>query len=264
VNIILFEEHERGKPLPRRDPRAVHLVKVLRKKQGDTFEAGLIDGDKGQGLIEGFRFDGALQYSLRLTESAPPRYPLRMAVGFVRPIQLRRILRDLSAIGTAAIDLVNTELGEKSYRETKLLSGGGARAALIEGAAQARDTRLPALACYDSVEAWLAERPWEKGLGLKEGAYGWNLYAAGVRAAPRSPLLVAADNVRPVGSFALLGALGQAVVAAVGSERGWSDNERAALDEAGFERLSLGPRPLRTETACTAAAVLALEKMGAL
>jgi len=51
-------------------------------------------------------------------------------------------------------------------------------------------------------------------------------------------------------------------VLAVGSERGWSEHERDLLDTAGFLRLSLGSRALRTETACIAAAVLAIQSLG--
>jgi RsmE family RNA methyltransferase len=72
------------------------------------------------------------------------------------------------------------------------------------------------------------------------------------------------DNVRPEGTMAYLYALGQPVVMAVGCERGWSDRERDKLEESGFLRLSMGDRALRTETACVAAAVLAMEKIGVL
>jgi RsmE family RNA methyltransferase len=54
------------------------------------------------------------------------------------------------------------------------------------------------------------------------------------------------------------------VVLAIGAERGWSDRERDLLEEAGFLRLSLGDRALRTETACVAATVIAIEKIGGL
>jgi RsmE family RNA methyltransferase len=54
------------------------------------------------------------------------------------------------------------------------------------------------------------------------------------------------------------------IVLALGCERGWSDRERDLLEEAGFLRLSLGSRALKTETACIAAVVLALEKTGCL
>ena len=269
MNIILFDSAEIGKPLPRRDERTLHLLKVLHKKTGDTFDAGIIGGNMGIGHIDAVRLDGAVVYSLDLREEPPPRFPVRMAVGFPRPIQIRRLLRDLSNMGLEAIDLIGTELGEKSYRDTKLLTDGGARAALVEGAVQARDTGIPELSLYTRLEDWLAARPWDKPLPPpstpmpeKHSRPLWSVYAGG--SFSRSPLLIALDNVRAEGSLALLSALGQPMVMAVGSERGWSDRERDELEKAGFLRLSMGERALRTETACVAAAVLALEKIGAL
>ncbi|MDR0312809.1 MAG: 16S rRNA (uracil(1498)-N(3))-methyltransferase [Treponema sp.] len=253
MNIILFEPHEIGKPLPRRDERTIHLLKVLHKKCGDTFEAGILGDKRGTGRIESIKIDGSLTYSLILKDEALKRYQVRMAVGFPRPIQIRRILRDLSNLGILAIDLMGTELGEKSYRETKLLSDGGARAAMIEGAVQARDTMIPILFSYGSLEDWLGERPWDK--PKEQGGFG--SYRI-------SPLLIALDNVRPEGALANLSATGQSIVLAVGSERGWTDSEREKLEKAGFLRLSMGERIMRTETACVAAAVLALEKTGVL
>ena len=266
VNIILFDPSEIGKPLPRRDERTLHLLKVLHKKAGDSFDAGILGGNLGLGLINAVRLDGSLVYSLDLREEPPPRCPIRMAVGFPRPIQIRRLLRDLSNLGLEAVDLIGTELGEKSYRETKLLTDGGARAALIEGAVQARDTRLPVLSAYPSLEDWLAERPWERPLPGDDSAEKktrslWGVYEAGFSG---HPLLIALDNVRPEGSLSLLSVRGQPIVMTVGAERGWSDRERDELEKAGFLRLSMGGRALRTETACVAAAVLAMEKTGLL
>jgi 16S rRNA U1498 N3-methylase RsmE len=266
MNLILFERAEldgAGGILFRRDERAVHLLKVLRKQAGGVFEAGVLDGGLGTGVIGEVGAE-RLRFSLALDREPPPRTPLRLAVGFPRPVQLRRLLRDCASLGLTAVDLVGTELGEKSYRDTNLLHDGGARAALIEGAVQARDTRLPELAVYPNLAGWLAARPW----GTPEDA----------------PLLVAADNVRPQGSFAGVnpagrggsvkpagfGAKGETApssmmtVLAVGCERGWSEHERDMLEGAGFRRLSLGRRALRTETACVAAAALLMEKMGLL
>jgi RsmE family RNA methyltransferase len=256
VNLILFETHELGRPLPRRDERTIHLLKVLHKKTGDTFDAGILGGQRGSGRIEKINFDGSIAVSLQVHEDPPPRLPVRIAVGFPRPIQLRRLLRDLSSLGVAAIDLAGTELGEKSYRDTKLLGGitgiagaigddSRARAALIEGAVQSRDTTIPALSVFARLEDWLRERPWDT-------------------QARQVPLLIAADNVRPEGSMTRLSPTKRPVVLAIGAERGWSDHERDLLEEAGFLRLSLGSRALRTETACVAAAIIVLEKTGAL
>jgi RsmE family RNA methyltransferase len=244
VNLILFEPNEVGKALSRRDERTVHLLKVLHKKAGDSFEAGLLGEGQGSGTIEKINLDGSINFSLNVQGPPPPRLPVRVAVGFPRPIQIRRLLRDLSSLGVEAIDLFGTDLGEKSYRDTKLLGDGGARSALLEGAAQSRDTTIPALSVFARLEDWLQKCPWES---------------------PRTlPLLIAADNVRPEGALSRITPTKRPVVLAIGSERGWSDHERDLFEAAGFLRLSLGGRALRTETACVAAAVLALEKIGEL
>jgi RsmE family RNA methyltransferase len=263
VNLILFEAHELGKALPRRDERSVHLLKVLHKKAGDTFDAGLLDhgsglggGGLGRGKIVKVGIDGSINFSFELEAPPVPRLPVRVGVGFPRPIQIRRLLRDLSSLGVEAIDLFGTELGEKSYRDTKLLNDGGARAALIEGAAQSRDTTIPALSVFPCLADWLQARPW--GITTEESS------AASSKRSSAAPLLVAADNVRPEGAMSRITPTMRPVVLAIGSERGWSDRERDLLEEAGFLRLSLGSRALRTETACIAAAVLAIEKIGEL
>jgi 16S rRNA U1498 N3-methylase RsmE len=173
--------------------------------------------------------------------------------------------------------LFGTDLGEKSYRDTKLFRGGGARAALIEGAAQSRDTTIPKLSVFARLDDWLRECPWEYEGGAVSTPLSHNgdsLFRppsapkpAAFPLPPQSrtlPLLVAADNVRPEGAVSRLSPTKRPVVLAIGSERGWSDRERDLFEAAGFLRLSLGSRALRTETACVAAAVLALEKIGEL
>jgi len=271
VNLILFEPSELGTPLPKRDDRTVHLVKTLHKKVGDTFDAGLWGGLMGVGKIESLRSDGSLAFSLNLTIPPLPRLPIRIGVGFPRPIQLRRLLRDLSSLGVSAIDLILTDLGDRAYRDTTLLTDGGAQASLREGAIQSRDTTVPILSTYPSLSAWLEKAPWgtagptfpgytkmEPGAAVGPGALD------SIGQSPGNWTLLAPDNVRPQGSMGDLGPLVGPLVIAIGSERGWSDRERSLLESHGFMRPSLGPRALRTETACVAAVILGMEKIGAL
>jgi len=243
VNIILFEEHELGHILPRKDERTVHLLKVLHKKTGDSFDAGILGGMRGTGWINKINLDGSILVTVQCNEPPSPRLRLRMAVSFVRPIQMRRLLKDLSNIGASYIDFFGTDTMEKSYRDTKLLTDGGAHTALVEGAVQARDTQLPVLSVYENLDMWLNECPWEK-TGSK-----------------RIPLLLAMDNVRAEGSFFNLTPANRPAVITIGPERGWSDRERSLFEKAGFLRLSMGERALRTETACVAACALAMEKI---
>jgi RsmE family RNA methyltransferase len=245
MNIIIFEKHELAASaqcifLKPQDKRTIHLLKVLHKKPGDLFDAGVLEGNRGKGRIDTLSHEGSLECSLELNEPPLPRNPICLGVGFPRPIQLKRLLRDLASFGVEGIDLMGTDLGEKSYRHTTLLTDGGARNALIQGAIQARDTVIPWIRDYPHLKAWLEARPWRD----------------------RNPLLIAADNLRPQGAFAQMKPTEQPILVAIGAERGWSDRERDMLEAAGFCRLSLGSRVLRTETACIAAVVLALEKTG--
>ncbi|MCL2410717.1 MAG: RsmE family RNA methyltransferase [Treponema sp.] len=238
--------------LSRRDDRTIHLLKVLHKKAGDTFEAGILRGPRGTGRIEKINFDGSIFVTFQEHEREKylQRLNLRMAVAFVRPIQTRRLLRDLSNMGVSSIDIVGTDLGEKSYRNTKFFVNGGSEAALIEGAVQARDTQIPILTIYENLDKWLEERPWDKTRDLQ------TLFNT-----VKMPLLFAMDNVRAESSFFNISLSTSPMVLAVGPERGWSDRERDLLERKGFLRLSMGERPLRTETACVAAAALAMEKI---
>ncbi|MDR2150296.1 MAG: RNA methyltransferase [Spirochaetaceae bacterium] len=235
MNIILFEEHELSETgtvfLDRQDKRNLHLRKILHKGVGDTFEAGLLGQGRGQGCIERLEADCSLSCSVCFDAPPPPKIPVRLAVGFVRPLQLRRILKDMATMGVQAIDLIGTDLGEQSYRDTSLLRTGAAQAALIEGAVQAYDTVLPSLAVYHSVDTWLLHCGHES-------------------------TLIVADTVSPSTLLSAQLTLKAPFTLAIGSERGWSSRERHSFEAAGFMRLSLGERILRTETACVAAVTL--------
>jgi RsmE family RNA methyltransferase len=147
----------------------------------------------------------------------------------------------MSTLGVSSILLAGTDTGEKSYLSSNIMKRGSARDALVEGAMQGFTTRLPALSVYRNVESALASLP------------------------PPTPNLrerVVLDNIAPDVRFSRLNGLSSPTIIAVGSVRGWSDRERSCFAEAGFTVAGLGERVLRTETACTVAVVLALEKLG--
>jgi len=257
VNIILFEERELNNPgagrLAKRDPRAVHLIKVLRKKPGDRFAAGVTGARRGAGTITGVDRDGTVRFTLDLDEDPPPRLPLHIGVGLNRPIQLRRILRGLSNLGCAAISVFGTDSGEKSYGNSRLLEDGGAAAALLEGAVQARDTLLPLLKTHRNVAAFLADVRAENPPGGRD--------AGGPEAEDCRPYCAAADNIEAEGSFYDIPRRRKKIIVAVGSERGWSGAERALFRQADFRLLSLGGRALRSEVAAIAACAFAASRL---
>ena len=236
MNLILFESTELAAPLPRRDPRAVHILDVLRRGVGDTFDAGLVNGPRGKATLVAV---GAEALTLNFTWEAsppPPLDPITLIVGLPRPQTARDILRDATALGVAALHFVATEKGEAGYAHSKLWFSGETRRLLLDGAQQAFDTRVPKLTHGRPLLEVLAALP-----------------AGGSR--------VALDNyesTQPLSSAAIA----SPVVLALGSERGWSARERDALRANGFVFAHLGSRILRVEAAAITALAIVRSQLG--
>ena len=172
-----------------------------------------------------------------------------MIVGFPRPIQLRRLLRDVAALGVSELHLTGTELGEKSYMQSDLAQPENARELLREGTVQAGSTHVPQVFIHKTLKECLSALEETGSLSMSKGNQN----------------LICLDNINPKC------ALGEVqfskevpVVAAIGSERGWTDNERKLLEAAGFIRCGMGSRIMRTETAATVAGAIILNSMGVL
>lgn len=250
MNIVLFSVHDNFF-FSVNDERAKHITRVLGKKMGDSFEAGIEGGKSGQARITCIDNEG-LHFTFEAQGDGKPLYPVEMIIGFVRPIQLKRLFRDMAGLGVRRIHLVGTELGEKSYMDSKIVERGAAHAALKDGTVQAKSTHVPELIVYTSVRECLAT--------LTNG--GENPF-----------LRVCLDNIKPKCSLfeyflnaqtSSVGAKLPPVYAAIGSERGWTNTERAFFIESAFTLCSMGSRVLRTETAATTALSLILQAMGEL
>ncbi len=274
MNICLFEQEEISKPLNADDPRAQHIIKVLHKGVGDSFYAGVIGGQAGTATITKIGSQdqdaGAIHFDFAPQSDGKPLFPLHMIIGFPRPIQLKRLLRDMAALGVSSVRLCGTELGEKSYLKASLSDPAEVYKMLLDGTVQAASAHVPTpyvyptlAACLDAIDAEGGTDASPKGAersGLANNS--WQAQDGG------RPLLLALDNVKPAQSLsAFLQAnppAGRPVFAAIGSERGWSPTERSLLEERGFVRLGMGNRIMRTETACTVSASIILSQMGAL
>jgi RsmE family RNA methyltransferase len=237
LNIILFSPAEVQLPLPRQDPRARHILTVLRRQPGDTFDAGLIGGPRGKATLSRVS-DTALELTFAWNMPPPALAPIRLIIGLPRPQTARDLLRESTALGVSALDFVRTEKSEPSYAQSSLWSSGEWEKLLNAGAAQAFCTRLPALRHGHSLAEAVATLP-----------------AEGAR--------IALDNYEAAEALSRLKlAANPNVTLALGAERGWSDPERGLLRANGFVFAHLGARVLRTETACIAAVTLLKAKLG--
>lgn len=235
MNLILFEPAEADRPLPRTDPRAVHLLEILRRKEGDSFDAGLVNGPKGKGTLVAI---GAAELTLTFSwgSTPAPLDPITLILGLPRPQTARKILAEATALGVQTLHFVRTEKGEPSYGQSTLWSSGEWRRHLVAGAEQAFDTRLPEITFDRS-------------------------FAEAVNAVGQTGSRIALDNYESPQPLPRL-ALGAPVVLAFGPERGWSAEERDLLRAREFAFAHLGQRVLRTETAVVAAVTLVKASLG--
>jgi RsmE family RNA methyltransferase len=187
--------------------------------------------------------DSGIAFDFCAERPARALNPAHVIIGFPRPIQLRRLLRDVASLGAAAVHLTGTELGEKSYLASSLAEYDAVRACLVDGVVQSGTTAIPGLYLRATVRETL-------------DALSSVPYAARVLLdVERASCGLARFPFPPVNTdFPLL--------LAIGSERGWTASERSLFREAGFSVCSLGERILRTETAATAALSIALANTG--
>lgn len=248
MNICLFKQEELNRPLSIKDERGEHIIKILHKKEGDIFSAGVINGMAGTATIKKIE-NSEITFDFAPDSEGKNLYPLKMIIGFPRPIQLKRLLRDIAALGVQEVHLTGTELGEKSYMQSNLVEHGTAYQMLLDGTVQAASTHVPDLFLHKTLKDCL-----ESVIPEKEQCNNAKI------------LKLCMDNINPKGSlFSVLQEQYEKpalVVAAIGSERGWTKKEREMLESAGYLRVGMGPRVMRTETAATVSASIISACMG--
>ena len=241
MNIVLLDESEKSGTLSRDDRRSIHIVRVLKKKIGDTIDAGC-GGSLGKAEILSLDESG-IQIRYTPERDAPPLRPIELLAGFPRPIQAGRMLKDLASLGVRSISFALTELGEKSYAASEFFASRKFVSSLAEGAEQAGNPLLPSVQTFWSLEralSYIAQNPRSdsptKKIALHLG-----------------------EGIPALGKMDMRE---KAAILAVGSERGWTERETELLRGAGFELRSLGDRILKTETAAVAGISILLSKLG--
>ena len=234
MNRILFEPAEnRGGEVRLAGPRAHHVRTVLQAQPGETVRAGEIGGD---------RYDGAevvvsttSECVLRLGEPSPPllRSSWDLLLALPRPKCLRRLWPQIAALAPERVYLTAAEKVEKDYWGCTLLRPDVYRPLLVDGLAQSGDTILP------DVEVHRRLKPLVEDVLPRRYAEGRRFVAHPPRDGARNAVPEAPPD-------------GGAGIVAVGPEGGWSDYELRMFEAAGFRRVSLGPRVLRTDTAVVA------------
>lgn len=240
MNMILFEQMPQGGLIPASDERAKHISQVLKLKVGDTFKMGILNESEGTATVRSLSEEGVrISYE---GESKPSLYPVTLICAQVRPICMKRILREAVCLGVQRIILCGSDTGEKSYLSSNLYKTGEYKEYLLDGAMQACHAGMPEVIFTYSADSAIEKA---KQLSCEDTTF------------------IMLDNV--VGAIPLSQAdvLPNAVLA-IGPERGWSDRERKAFSDAGYRPMLLGSRVLRTETACSCGIAVLLSRLGVL
>jgi 16S rRNA (uracil1498-N3)-methyltransferase len=236
LNLVLFEPAELAAPLPRTDPRATHIVDVLRRREGDTFDAGVVNGLRGKAAIAAITTE-TLVLDFTWGPLLPALPPTTLLIGLPRPQTARDILRDATTLGATCIHFIATERTDRNYATSTLWTSGEWRRHCLAGAAQAFDTRIPEVTWTHTLVSALATLP-----------------------APGSASRIALDNYEASASLRVCHSISDKpshsldeVILAIGPERGFGPLDRDTLRSAGFTLAHLGSRVLRVETAVVAA-----------
>jgi len=235
MNIILVESDEIiDNFIHLTDFRAEHIIKVLRSEVGDLVRVGLLNGGKGTGKILDLKrkFPFFVDLHMQISELLPVVSSIDLILALPRPIMLKRILSQVTALGVGTIHLIHANRVEKSFWEASIVAEKGFKPFLLHGLEQAIDTRLPKICLHRKFKPFI-----EDYYSTIRDSYCYHILA------------------HPDGQTALQkeidGEHGRAVFA-VGPEGGWVDYEVQKFREYGFIDCSIGERILKVDTAVIA------------
>jgi RsmE family RNA methyltransferase len=233
VNLVLINAEEAESGLPPDDARARHLRDTVGLAVGGSFHVGIENGLRGIASITALAPRFAFAVAWEKTPQA--RLPLTVLVGLPRPQTAKKVLHDLASLGAARLIFFESEKGDPGYLTSSLWKDGEWREHVRKGTEQACSTLVPEVTRVAS----LAEA-----IDIVDAA-AWKL---------------ALDPYEATGAPEL-SAPAEAAVLAIGPERGFSDDERATLRQAGFAFAHLGDRILRVEAAALVGGALMLARL---
>ncbi|MBN1297070.1 16S rRNA (uracil(1498)-N(3))-methyltransferase [bacterium] len=239
MNLIILDKSElENQFFPSADRRYRHIRRILKSQAGDRLRGGVLSGPRGIITITSIEPD-AIHYTFEADTEPLAPLPVYLLCGLPRPQQVKRILRDGTAMGVSAIWFPHSVLGEKSYFHSPIWADDHWMGLVIDGLEQSGNTIPPDIRIFDGLQTSLAALP-----------PNITILTLDIPAST-PPLLSLLDTVPAMTPTALV----------IGSERGWTDSERSFLRQAGSRFGHLGPRILRSDTACIAAVSLASARL---
>lgn len=232
MNIVLLHVHELDADRHARidDARAAHVIDVLGVPVGGHFRMGVVDGPLGTAEIRAIE-ERVIDIACTLEAETPEPPPIDLILALPRPKVLARLLSPIAQLGVRRLILTGAWKVERFYFDAHILSPDEHEPKLMEGLAQARDTRMPIVSVHRSI-AFLLDQELDTMVG--------NAARVVVDPCANAPLEAAIGGARRL-------------TLAIGPEGGFTGRELTHLRDCGFALGSLGSRVLRSDVATIAA-----------
>jgi RsmE family RNA methyltransferase len=195
-------------------------------------KVGILGGLRGEAVVleaspERVRFE------VNVTEKALAPAKIDLIVGVSRPQTLKKVIQAAVMFGVNSLHFVRSELGEKSYLQSRSLDPDQVLDETVKALEQVWDTRSPEIVVHRAFSYFMEQK-----LQTIESAAG--AHVSKFIAHPTHSSLATADVSENPESHSLV---------AIGPERGWSDAEVQLFIEKGFRPVGLGERVVRVELA---------------
>lgn len=207
------------------EAQTIHICKVLKLQTGDSIRVGIVNGRLGTAIIKREN-DTVLLQDIEWQRESPPTLALQLIVGMPRPQQLKRICQHCATLGFEAIHFLQTNRVEKSYWQSPSASDSAIETQLLLGLEQAGATQLPKIFRHRRFRPFVEDVLPE----LIRGRQAFIADASGE----------AIENCLPPSTPTVL---------AVGPEGGFLEKEIAAFTQRGCQKVGLGNRIYKVETA---------------
>lgn len=231
MNVLLFKEFELDPEwrLCVRDRRAHHLIEVSKVEPGWILRVGQLNGPMYTAEVIAVNPAEVTLQVLTTVEGVQPQgLPLTLILALPRPQSLKKVLQTVAELGVERLILTGSEFVHGSFFQSSLLRPESLEEHLLLGLEQAISTKVPEVVICRTIEQC------SQCIGTS---------AIKLLADPKGR-----DLLEDREMYAQLGET-EAIILAVGPERGWSGPERAWFARRGFYEFSSGDRVLRVDTA---------------
>lgn len=218
--------------LERGDPRLDHIIKVLRTKEGGEIYAGNVNGKLNVCTLS-FTNEGGARLTPVREISSPRQLRAGIAVSFARPQIAQRLLFEAACFGVENLVFYPASKGEADYAKSSLYTRGEYEKWLVRGAEQACATQIPNFMYAASLGEAIDK--------LKESGDANAVNFAPDPYEAEFPFNDAYTSYNPIKE--------EYINVILGSERGFTNDDRNLLRARDYTLVSLGERILRTDTA---------------